>query len=455
MHRSRGFYIALVLSALPAIYLGLMIARYGVNVPDADQWDGSLPVVQKYFEGNLRFGDLWAQHNEHRILFPRLITLAVARFDHWNIRAEMAVSFVFAVGIFAVIAWQLSAAGRKLRLEGLHWALPAISLMVFSLTQDQNWLFGFQTAMVLGVLGALLAFALIAEPGRTRFWLAVAAGIAASYSFGNCLLVWPLGAAVIAARPAVDKAKRSRLRAAGLWLAIGLIVTAAYLYHYTTPPRAAPLVTPISGAYWVYLLTFLGNVALPGAMPAWGIAGMCLAGVGLALARRFGVEVRALSPFLAMMAFSLLSGAMGAVYRAGLSVEQASESRYITTSTQFWVGLLVIVAVVIAAIYKRGSVSVVARATAAVLMCAAALLVCQTAFRSLVLGPADFAWRHDWGMTVRAELERIDRDPDYPGDQRILSSTFPPDPDLPRREAAFLRERRLSLFGENASPGSR
>ena len=112
-HRPYGYYIALVLAALPAIYLALMIAQYGVNVPDQDQWDGSIPVVKKYFEGTLGVRDLWAQHNEHRILFPRLITLAVARFSHWNIRAEMAVSVVLAVGIFALLAWQLSRTGRR------------------------------------------------------------------------------------------------------------------------------------------------------------------------------------------------------------------------------------------------------------------------------------------------------------------------------------------------------
>jgi hypothetical protein len=54
----------------PPIAIALLIDRYGVDVPITDQWNGMVPLFEELDAGTLDLGDFYAQHNEHRILFP-------------------------------------------------------------------------------------------------------------------------------------------------------------------------------------------------------------------------------------------------------------------------------------------------------------------------------------------------------------------------------------------------
>ena len=80
---------SLLLIAAPPLLIGLLIFRDGVDVPFWDQWDGTAPLFEKMAAGTLRFADFFAQHNEHRILFPQLIFFGLGRLTHWNVRAEL------------------------------------------------------------------------------------------------------------------------------------------------------------------------------------------------------------------------------------------------------------------------------------------------------------------------------------------------------------------------------
>ena len=66
--------------------------------------------------GTLCFADFFAQHNEHRILFPRLIFFGLGRLTHWNIRAELFVSWFLAL----VLPFQYLANDMAQWLEELH-----------------------------------------------------------------------------------------------------------------------------------------------------------------------------------------------------------------------------------------------------------------------------------------------------------------------------------------------
>ena len=77
-----------------------------------------------------------------------------------------------------------------------------------------------------------------------------------------------------------------------------------------------------------------------------------------------------------------------------------------------------------------------------------ATLVALAAIRSFAFGPADFASRYDWKTQLRGELMRMCRDPNYAGDERLLTSTFPPFLDMARNELPFLKEHGLSLCAD-------
>jgi len=54
-----------------------LIDHYGNPTPFWDQWDGEAAnLYAPFLEGTLRFQDLFAAHNEHRIFTTRLLSLA-------------------------------------------------------------------------------------------------------------------------------------------------------------------------------------------------------------------------------------------------------------------------------------------------------------------------------------------------------------------------------------------
>src|SRR5262245_35820129 len=65
-----------VLAAFPFLILIWAVARYSIDVPFLDQWD-LVPLIDKMYQGQLTFHDLWMQFNEHRILFPKIIMLGL------------------------------------------------------------------------------------------------------------------------------------------------------------------------------------------------------------------------------------------------------------------------------------------------------------------------------------------------------------------------------------------
>src|SRR3954454_17393560 len=85
-------------AALPSILPLAMILIYGVNFPYWDEWDRSIAGMYiKAHQHQLTFGDLVRQHNEHRILIPRLIFLALNSMTHWNAIGEMIAQWVVVV----------------------------------------------------------------------------------------------------------------------------------------------------------------------------------------------------------------------------------------------------------------------------------------------------------------------------------------------------------------------
>src|SRR5882724_12820993 len=71
LKRSRTLAELLPIAA-PPLLIGLLIFRNGVDTPFGDEWDGTAPLFEKMAAGTLGFADFFAQHNQHRILFPRL-----------------------------------------------------------------------------------------------------------------------------------------------------------------------------------------------------------------------------------------------------------------------------------------------------------------------------------------------------------------------------------------------
>jgi hypothetical protein len=341
-----------LVALVPLLFLIWVVAQYSVNVPFVDQWD-FVPLLEKMYQGNLTFHDLWAQHNEHRILFPKILLLLLARLTHWNIRCEMAVNVILALGIFAVFLHQVNITGRRLAVARLPWAVPAISLAVFSLSQYENWLWGWQLQMLLNLLAVLGAIVLLTNVvfGWRRFAAAAFLGVVANYSFANGALIWPIGLLLLFV---VTAGVPQRKAAISGWIGVATLTLASYYYHYQKPEDHPSLISifKMPLAYAAYVLKYLGGMCAQGLGGDTAGDGIFAFIIGLVvtvvtawavwvLLRRKIADLRTLLPYFGMILYTVGSALVTGVARIGFGSNQALASRYCTMTVPFWVAMVV------------------------------------------------------------------------------------------------------------------
>ncbi len=146
-----------MLSLIPLILIVFYVAQNGVNVPLEDEWDASIPIVMKTLEGRLTFGDLIAQHNEHRVLFANLATVFLTLTTDWNVKAGMYLNIVLAAINLVLIASLFYHDEPK----NVLYVMVPVAWLIFSFRQNFNWLMAFQATWYFSVVCALSALWLI------------------------------------------------------------------------------------------------------------------------------------------------------------------------------------------------------------------------------------------------------------------------------------------------------
>jgi hypothetical protein len=314
--------------------LALLVARLGVNVPYWDEWE-FVTVLQKSAAHMLRLGDLWAQHNEHRHLFPQIILLGLSHPTHWDVRAELAANLVLAVAAFAVLAFLLRRTvapyGRAVHLL----ALGAFAWLLFSPVAWENWLWGWELSWFLDTLAVVAAVAILAawpasRPAAAGFACAVVAAVVASYSLAGGLLVWPACLALFVA----DRRFR---RFIPIWLAAAAATVTLFLRGYVGSESTGNLhyVLEHPVAYARYALTYLGAPLSrdPSLAPALGLLVLAVFAAAVAyLALRSPRSLGRAVPWVALGGYAVMAALMTGLGRAHFGTGQSIASRYTTLS---------------------------------------------------------------------------------------------------------------------------
>ena len=182
--------VAVVGFAIPVFIYLAFIHKYGLNVVARDQWE-DVGILEKAHLGRLGLGSLWAQWSVERIFFPRLLVLVLARTTGLNLVVEM---YVSAVLLFGSAALFVAAHKRRSPATPLFHYVP-VAVVLFSLTQYENTLWGFQVAWYLVLFAFAVVVFLLDRPSAT--WAAVAGSVlaatVASFSSFQGLLIWPVG----------------------------------------------------------------------------------------------------------------------------------------------------------------------------------------------------------------------------------------------------------------------
>ncbi|NIA15468.1 MAG: hypothetical protein GWP08_15500 [Nitrospiraceae bacterium] len=430
-----GIWAGLTLS--PLLFLLLMLGFLHLEVPFNDQWE-LIPLLEKAEAGTLSPVDLWALHNEHRLVFPRLLMLFLAHVSHWDIRWEIAANAVLGIGIFLVLARMIRTTAHRLNMPGVIWTVPFLALTVFSLSQWQNWFLGWQLQVFMNVLAAVGGFAMLGKPALRwqHVAVAMALGVVATYSFANGMAFWPTGflVLIVAGRKSLPRQRLSLFAAA--WIVVTILVAWSYLYGYERPGYHPALSEVFRHPliYAAYVLKYLGGPIVGysgiGATLA-GLAGLtALCASSAWLMRQGDVRPKDLAPYWAMALYAIASAMVTGLGRLGYGSEQALSSRYVTLAQLLWVANLALVYLLAAR--RPPSARGLLAALAIVLLLAANSL--HGAYR----------WTERYAFRHPAQTELIE------GDDPDILRRLHPDVALVLKRREFLRSRGLSVFKDTA-----
>jgi len=431
--------LPLLLALSPALLPLWQILHFGVDIPFYDQFDDDLAGLHiKAHAGQLTFADLAAQHNEHRILVPRLVFLGLGYATHGNAVAEMLAGWALVVATSLV----LLRLGRQTQpptppdgdgARPLFWWFLA-NLLIFSPAQYENWLAGIGVANVLPMLWTVLAIGAAASARRDLVKCTLVAGFAAlaSWSSGNGMLAWGLAGGVLLWAP-TGRGLLARWRLALLLVAAVALVAVLY-FHGMAPPNHRGLQPYDSTlvAKLHYALVFAGApFAFAFGTPPVVVAtvfGATLYGLLAACAARFiqlwyrdaeTALCRRTLPWFAVAGFAVGSGLIAAATRAGIGPGQATSSRYVTFALYLPVALIPLLpALQPWRLFRRPDspratlIATTAGATALLLLALAALAP------ALVSSSQTHAYRRQTRATaVLAEL--------FPGHPLVTTLVFP------------------------------
>lgn len=434
---------------LPAAATAAVILRYGLNFPYADEWE-LVPYLVAMQDGTLTLHQLQAQHNEHRMLVPRLVMLALASVTGWDIRAELWTSFLLALGTVLVLLRMLRPPLRTLA----PWVRVLVTLLVsasvFSLAQKGNWLWGWQVQWYLALFGIVLAIHALSRalestgPAASWTWLGtgVAAALAAQYSLASGVLLWPLGAALIALHP-----RAGRWGPLAGWLLAGAVATAVYFHDWH--PVAAPGVPgplAVLGRFDLLVRFVLVSIGgLPGGpeLQKTVVGGLLVllmaAGTLILLTSAWHRRAEwlpwvALAGFVGVSGFATAMGRLPSVEADGsvvYIVGNGAASRYITISLLFTVGVIGVWTVLLSHRRHRAvpARSIPARAVGALAVAFAVAMV--PANLSMLTG---IRRHHEMTRSGQACLMALETSSD-----ECLARFMNFAPDLVRRRAATLR----------------
>jgi hypothetical protein len=356
-NRTIGRVLAAALVLAPPAILAALIHKYSVNVPYWDEWEADFAgIFEKYAAAHLTLQDLFAQHNEARLFFPRILFLVLGNLTRGDVRYMMAATFVI-VCLTSFMIYRLAAPGYRGRPVARFAVIFLSSLLLFSPVNHEAWLWGSDVARYLPL--ACITGGLLMARLRTSWPIKLLGGavlsIVSTFSFSSGFLCW------IALTPALfcfGRPKGASHTKLGLvlWLAGFALCEALYFLGYQHPPDYRPMYDlwlsslehPSRSAQ--YFFCFLGaplaatasnplsSAALLGGISVALFAAACLGVFALKDKRDLIAETE---PWMVIGACAILNALLATTSRsAQFGVEQALSPRYGVYGLTLLVGII-------------------------------------------------------------------------------------------------------------------
>jgi len=301
------------------------------NFPKWDQWH-LMPMWSAWYGGQDVRPFLFAPYNGHLNIVPRLIFFGAGIVTHWNVRFEVALSFLFTLGTLITVLLMVRETDRRL----LFLAAP-IAAQIFSLSQYENFHSGYAMGQTLSQFLATATVYLLTKRElavRHVVWAAIAA-LLSTYSWGAGLATWGVGLLCLVVRPGWR-------RAAIVWTivsaGIGLMV-----YRGAASIRREILIKPIVKTFIVLFGKLLPTTPFPSVHEALVGGFFLLIAFALVVALCFWLGlIDAVVRWTALGLLALGSGVLIALGRFTPGAELALVPHYVTATVPLLIALLVL-----------------------------------------------------------------------------------------------------------------
>lgn len=334
-------YALYLFPIIPILLSLFVLLTKGGVLPFWDEWNALAPVAIKTAQGTLTLEDILRQHNEHKMVFTKLVTAGVTLFTHWNIRVELVISVLLGCGITGLIVINL----RKITTMQTALAATIASGLVFALRDYGNLILPSETLVFFVMLfffGAVTALYCL-----TNRWLALSiaalCGFGAVFAFLSGWVIWPL---ILVALPFLGY---RNWRFIAFWIVAGAITLAIFLltdYNFVNSTTSTVQVPVFSYVY--YFLAYLGSIFVPGSV--WSVpisAVIGLLGIGLIVVNGWLVhreKGREVAFWLVLAGYSVGTAILSAIGRTAAFLSttpnQPLETRYVIHTVPFWLAAI-------------------------------------------------------------------------------------------------------------------
>ena len=242
----------LVLCFVAPVYYSHLVVTNTINVPLWDDFDCQLRFLNYFLESDSfgeKFGHLIVQHNEHRLIFLRLVAVSV-----FNLMGNLDFRLLCYIGnaALALIAFFLFLSFNSKKTLKILYFCPVLFLLFQPQNFDSLLWPTVQFSYFYSFLFSLITLFFLRKSGWLYFVSASLFGILATFSNGNGLLVFVVGFGLLL----VEK----RYKSAGLWLLISGMVWSSYFIGYSHLPGNPPIGEALLNVKaWIpYFFTFTG-----------------------------------------------------------------------------------------------------------------------------------------------------------------------------------------------------
>jgi hypothetical protein len=240
-----------------------VVDRFASDLPNWDQWDAEgLALFLPYARGELTFTRLFEPHNEHRVVWSKLLALGLLKGNgQWDSRLEGSVNAALHAALAAAVV--VLGVRRLAHHVRAAWVVLVVALMAPPISWH-NAISSFHSQQYLLLLFSLPATALLAAsaPWTWRWWTGVACAVLALFTQGSGLFAAAAAmGAVVADRNPLEalRARWPTLVAGALVLAGGAALHVSVPYHDALKAHSAR----------EFLLTFWHCLQWPAAGWSW------------------------------------------------------------------------------------------------------------------------------------------------------------------------------------------